>query len=371
MTPEGVEHTFNQFGSGTLAGADTYLSQHMLVNPQALATEALALHHLGVKHPFLRMSVQEIAPLVTTPYTVKRQPPTEHVPAPMRRHGSCGMGIGETMVDYLAGRHIRFGELLDSDLRERLLGVANARYELAFDLPQPLNAPLEWHEQMQVFSDAAQNVDALVDTYQIVSDAVNLVNALPPSDVAVFEGAQGVLLDQYWGLAPYYTWSDTTSRKTFERQPAGPAYTTVLGVTRTYLTRHGRGPMPTEYLGMKVVPDSTNPHNLWQEQMRYGWQDLALLSYAARADANLDGLIVTCGDKLRHDLVSITGNFNREPLGHPDDEWARLLEDTTDSLKSDARYVPRLLAEAANVPLYAISLGPTAEDKYQIAPVSA
>ena len=33
VSPEGIRHIFSHFGSGTLAGASTYLSKYFIVNP--------------------------------------------------------------------------------------------------------------------------------------------------------------------------------------------------------------------------------------------------------------------------------------------------------------------------------------------------
>ena len=54
-------HTFAQFGSGTLAGAKTYLSRFMLVEPLSLMREASALRDLGMWEPLSMMYVDRKA----------------------------------------------------------------------------------------------------------------------------------------------------------------------------------------------------------------------------------------------------------------------------------------------------------------------
>src|SRR5579862_4577014 len=51
VTPEGQAHVFHQFGSGTLAGANTFYSKFCYFNPIALLWEAKALSDLGVVRP--------------------------------------------------------------------------------------------------------------------------------------------------------------------------------------------------------------------------------------------------------------------------------------------------------------------------------
>ena len=96
------EHVFSQFGSGTLAGARTHLSRFMLVEPLAMLAEAEHLMQLGIRDPFGMVTIDEKA-LITTPFqrAVNR---LKELARGNGRHGSCGMGIGETMADWIAHR---------------------------------------------------------------------------------------------------------------------------------------------------------------------------------------------------------------------------------------------------------------------------
>src|SRR5262249_276861 len=62
-------HTFAQFGSGTLAGADTLLSRFVHVNPLSLFSEARHLSTLGIHDPLSRVHIERGAH-VTTPFHV-------------------------------------------------------------------------------------------------------------------------------------------------------------------------------------------------------------------------------------------------------------------------------------------------------------
>ena len=125
----------------------------------------------------------------------------------------------------------------------------------------------------------------------------------------LFEGAQGVMLDQDHGTYPYVTSSFTTS-------PAagiGAAYPKlarscrVLGIAKAYITRVGTGPVPTEMLGNHVpgeVEVAENIRKLGQEfgattgrPRRIAWQDLVALKYAVDV-AGIDELAIMKGDIL-------------------------------------------------------------------------
>ena len=101
ITPEGKHHTFAQFGSGTFVpGTRTHLSRFMMVHPLALLAEERHLQSLGIDDAFPRLSIDREA-LVTTPF----QQAANRIKEIARgdgRHGSCGMGVGETMSDWLA-----------------------------------------------------------------------------------------------------------------------------------------------------------------------------------------------------------------------------------------------------------------------------
>jgi adenylosuccinate synthase len=115
----------------------------------------------------------------------------------------------------------------------------------------------------------------------------------------IFEGAQGVLLDEWHGFHPYTTWSTVTPLHAWELAlEFGIRDVTVLGLTRAFATRHGAGPFPTYSEPMTAaMADAGNPDNAWQGAIRSGPLDLVLLDYAARI-CQIDALAVTCLDRL-------------------------------------------------------------------------
>src|SRR5260370_26649161 len=88
----------------------------------------------------------------------------------------------------------------------------------------------------------------------------------------VFEGAQGVLRDEWHGFHPYPTWSTTTlacaETLLAEARLAGAEATaTRIGVTRCYQTRHGPGPFVTEDPRLEL-PEPHNEPGAWQRAVR-------------------------------------------------------------------------------------------------------
>lgn len=127
-----------------------------------------------------------------------------------------------------------------------------------------------------------------------------LDSVLAADDMTViFEGAQGVLLDQDHGFHPCTTWSDCTFGNA--ERLLNEAYFTGekerIGVVRAYATRHGAGPFPTEVPGLSFAGEH-NGLGPWQGAFRSGRLDLPLLRYAVDACGGVDSVAVTCLDQL-------------------------------------------------------------------------
>jgi adenylosuccinate synthase len=264
ITEDGRHHTFAQFGSGTLRGVPTHLTRFMVVDPLALAGEAAALGN-----PYHLLTVDADA-LVATPWHRAANRRRE-VERGEQRHGSCGMGVGETMA--YAQTHPdapRVGDVLSpSRLRQRLAAVR------------------------AVLGDCGVPVDDVVDAFTAFGEVVRIVPAehtdrLLAEGPCVFEGAQGVLLDEWRGWHPYTTWSTTT----FDNAVALCPSLTRIGVVRTYTTRHGAGPFVTEDPALDL-PERHNGRDRWQGAFRTGHFDAVAHRYAVEVAGGVDALAIT------------------------------------------------------------------------------
>src|SRR5215469_3382429 len=128
LSPCGTAHCFAQFGSGTFrAGVRTFLSRFMLLDPLAMTAEAAHLAALGVPDPFGLVTVDRAA-LLTTPYHQAANRARETARG-AGRHGSCGMGIGETAAYALryADDAPRAGDCAAPRVLERKLSLLRDR----------------------------------------------------------------------------------------------------------------------------------------------------------------------------------------------------------------------------------------------------
>ncbi|GHH46904.1 adenylosuccinate synthetase [Lentzea cavernae] len=288
---DGRHHTFSQFGSGTLAGVPTWLSRHVLVEPIALATESRELEALGVDNPLSLMSIDAQA-LLTTPFHVAANRARERARGG-DRHGSCGKGIGETVwYGLLSGA--AEGDVVEDQMVLGAPGPAPTVGDCLDPraLREKLDALARFYEPL---IGAGPSVDELVMLYSSFADAVRITQGhegLFDAGRVVFEGAQGVLLDETYGFHPHTTWSTVVPRNARELLQGRPAR--VLGVTRTYQTRHGAGPLPTEDPGVLArFPERHNGTGEFQGAWRAGHLDANLLRYAVDCCGGVDGLAVT------------------------------------------------------------------------------
>src|SRR6266516_2642538 len=117
----------------------------------------------------------------------------------------------------------------------------------------------------------------------------HLAGLLRRDGCVVFEGAQGVLLDEWRGFHPYTTWSTTTFANAETLLAEAGQTATRLGVVRCYMTRHGPGPFPTEDPTLEL-PELYNRHGTWQGAFRTGHLDAVALRYAVKVAGGLDAV---------------------------------------------------------------------------------
>lgn len=291
-------HTFSQFGSGTFHGTPTFLSQHMLLDPLALAAEAVHLEAIGCGSPLDLLTVDRDA-LVITPYHVAANQARETARG-TARHGSCGKGIGETAS--FALRHpdlalrARDCALPFSRLILKLINIRIALTEDGCTLPRCEAVP-----------DIADSYRAFAGRVALVDGRAHLAGLLRSGPV-IFEGAQGVLLDERHGFHPYTTWSTTTSANARALLAEAGQDGYVLGVIRAYMTRHGAGPLVTEDPALDF-PEPHNTTDQWQGPFRTGHPDALALDYAVRASGGIDGLAVTHLDTVHGRRVKLCGSY--------------------------------------------------------------
>jgi adenylosuccinate synthase len=264
------KHVFSHFGSGTLQAVPTYLSRFFIHNPILYFRELSVLQNLGCEP---RLYVDPLG-IATTPWDMMINQIAEESRG-VSRHGSCGVGINETIQ-----RHAAFPfqvmHMKDAKARSESImhdWVSRRLKELGID-PSPV-----WRERLRSTAILDRFVEHC-DEYMrsVVSMNLEVAMGLEHTDNLVFEGAQGLLLHQDHRFFPYVTHSKTGSENPaviISEQNIRDV--DVVYVTRAYATRHGAGPFPREDAALSYA-DETNAPNDWQGALRFGLLDLDLLA---------------------------------------------------------------------------------------------
>lgn len=264
VCPKHGRHVFHHFGAGTFAGARTYLSRFFLVNPILWKQEYAELDGKGLR---TRLFVDREAPLTTIWDMLENQ-----VSENAKLHGTCGVGINATMQRQRRPELRLFaGDLArPSYLEDRVFRISEWYAHAGFRTY--MNAEI-YHRFLADCSEMAAQIN-LCDSRVLVDR---------PAEI-VFEGAQGLLLDQDSQFFPHVTHSKTgLTNVTKIAAETGISQIDAVHVMRSYLTRHGAGPLPGEDPDM-AFPDDTNVDNQWQGKLRFAPLDPGLISNAVFRD---------------------------------------------------------------------------------------
>jgi adenylosuccinate synthase len=197
--------------------------------------------------------------------------------------GTTLRGIGPAYLDKTGRRGIRAGQMADVE------DFANALFasieEANTTLKRQGAAALDPQSAAIAYIDAAARLKPFLrDT------AVYLNQRLKAGARVLCEGAQGTLLDVDHGDYPFVTSSSPTSGGALTGLGFGPCHVDcVVGVVKTFSTRVGGGPMPTELEGPLGDRLRGSGENFWDEfgtttgrPRRCGWLDAVVLRYAAQ-----------------------------------------------------------------------------------------
>ena len=287
----GIKHTFANFGCGTLQGCPTYWSKYCTVDPVGLLNELkILIDKMGIDFDGIKIYIHNEAP-VTTPYDMlyNRQREKDMM------HGTCGVGFGATIEREESNFHLQFSDLFNPTILKIKLEMIAKYYNMFLDDEEAI-------EGLGVFMEA---IDVLNNRKLFPADVVVPVNSneVPAHPNTIYEGSQGLLLDQDIGFFPHVTRS-TVGRRRLDNFIYH--YDEVWYVTRAYQTRHGEGPMTNEDVPCTFVnlDDETNVLNEHQGLFRRTILDLDLLNYALEQDSkgvrNVQNkyLVITCLDQM-------------------------------------------------------------------------
>lgn len=296
VMPDGRRHVFHHHGSGTFAGAGTFLSRFFIVNPIVFHEETLAIEALGFRP---QVFVDPRCP-VTTPWDMMLNQALE-IKRDGKRHGSCGLGIFETIY---GGPLLIYEDLISRSLSEKLRMIRETRKHRAAMLRVEL--PKEWDDPRVELRFVNQCALLLGSTRcRKWEDSKSITDKV---ERIIFEGAQGLALDRdNKEDFPHVTPSNTGIKnvailaKELGFEKIEPYY-----VTRPYFTRHGAGPISYEIDRADLqFSDKTNLTNEFQGELRFAYAEPARMISRIQEDLKLalpympkPKIALTCTDQL-------------------------------------------------------------------------
>jgi adenylosuccinate synthase len=366
LLPSGVVHQ----------GKTCVLGNGMVIDPKAFFEEADRLAAQGIDVTPERVLVSSRAHLILPFHRILDHTSEERLGN--ERVGTTLRGIGPAYEDKAGRRGIRAADATNPEVLrsriERNLEEAN-RLIVAYNR-EPLDAE-------QVFGEVWPLVERLTP---FITDTSHFINrAARGGRTILVEGAQATLLDVDHGTYPFVTSSNTTVGGACTGLGLAPQRVTgVLGIVRTYTTRVGEGPFPTEMLegelelGQMIRERGREYGASTGRPRRCGWFDAFATRYAAEINGfdsialtkldvldTLEELKVCIGyrldGKICDSLPAVSNDLRRvEPVYETMPGWKSPTEGVTDiaRLPRAARDYVEFLSAQTGVEIGLISTGP-------------
>ncbi|HLL72636.1 MAG TPA: adenylosuccinate synthase [Pyrinomonadaceae bacterium] len=366
LIPSGIIHT----------GKTCVLGNGMVIDPKAFFEEADRLAAQGLEVTPERVLVSSRAHLILPYHRALDHTSEERLGN--ERVGTTLRGIGPAYEDKAGRRGIRVADALVPEVLrariERNLEDANRIIEAYGG--SPLNVE-------EVFTETSRLVERLAP---FIADTTHFMNrAAREGRSILIEGAQATLLDVDHGTYPFVTSSSTTAGGASIGTGLAPhRITGVLGIVRTYTTRVGEGPFPTEMLegeeelGQLIRERGREYGASTGRPRRCGWFDAFATRYAAEINGftsvaltkldvldALDRIKVCTGYRLDgrevESFPAVSQDLRRaEPVYETLPGWNTSTEGITelDQLPPNARAYVEYLSRAMDVEIGLVSTGP-------------
>ena len=285
LLPSGVIHP----------GKTCVLGNGMVIDPKAFFEEVDQIAEQGIEVTPERLKVSSRAHLIMPYHRALDHTSEERLGN--EKIGTTLRGIGPAYEDKAGRRGIRVSDALSPELLrlriERNLEEAN-RIIVLFG-HQPLRT-----------DDILEEIEPLVERLRpfVCETSHFFAEARKQKQKILLEGAQATLLDVDHGTYPYVTSSNPTAGGASVGAGIPPHHITgVLGIVRTYATRVGEGPFPTEMLDdeestAELIRERGNEYgSVTRRPRRCGWFDAVATRYAAELNG-FDSIALTKLDVL-------------------------------------------------------------------------
>jgi len=312
---DGKKHVFSHLGSGSLRKIPTFWSRFCTFEPCSLIEEIKHLEYIPTIYIDYR------CPL-TTPFDIFFNRALE-ITMDDNRIGSTGLGYRTTIERQTnLSDKLSFNDIIASEDIIKKLSIIEEYYRTKTNLETKFIFDTFPHfEETNKYLTAIENIKELISQKIIIPVHEKEIFYSKQWITYIFEGAQGILLDQNFGTKPYITLSNTTSKNALEIISAYKDIEfkkSIFYVTRAYQTRHGAGPFRAKNPSfiLKNNESETNLTNEFQGEFRTNYLDIDQLKYALKCDNIFSQgiektLIITCLDHFDCNEIIVYDN-NKE-----------------------------------------------------------
>lgn len=279
----GIRHIFRHFGTATIKGAANYFTEKFYVNPAMFRKEFLELQKLGVAP---KVFARE-GSIIITPMDMFASIEVEHQVGE-NRHTTTGMGVWQGLR-----RHKNaVGMTLGNNYTYCNGGLIKDYYLNFFKENGKLNDNVfQFYNGEHLCDNFYNDLHFFLDNVTLIKSDEEEKELLRSYPLIVFENSQGLLLDDDYNMdidhnTPAHV-GTMRPREVIERVfKPDEAKIEAMYVTRTYLTRHGKGDMQgIECNKADINPDMFDKTNTWN----FGQGGLR---YAKFNDSAAEGLIM-------------------------------------------------------------------------------
>ncbi len=361
--PSGIfrENTINLVGNGVVL--DPIIFKDEIEKIRKISPEAL-------KHLYISKKAHLILP------SHKMIDAASEASKGKTKIGSTLKGIGPTYMDKTGRNGLRVGDILSDNFKEKYGFLKSKHYQLLkqYDIETPvIENEKEWFEGIECLKE-----------FKLVDGEYEINDALKSGKKILAEGAQGTLLDIEYGSYPYVTSSSTVSSGACTGLGVAPGKIgKVYGIFKSYCTRVGSGPFPTELFDNDGEFLQKKGHEFGAttgRKRRCGWMDLPALKYSVMLNGVTD-LILTKADVLsgletfkvavaytidgeRTENLPYSYEGNIEPVFKEFKGWS---EDITkikayDDLPNELKTYIEFVEKETGVPISIVSVGPDRDE---------
>lgn len=220
-----------------------------------------------------------------------------------RKIGTTKMGVGPAVEFKVARRGIRIKDIFSQNIKALIKDVVDYSLKIIYlyeknfanSHNEKITSAEEVYEKLMRFGEKIQNF--VTDTQKLLRTEIDRGKKV------ILEGAQGIMLDIEFGTYPFVTSTNSSPGGAISGTGLSPKdIDAILGVVKSYSTRVGMGPFPSEIkdeekselirkVGGEYGSTTGRPR-------RIGWLDLPLLRYSKKIGC-FDFIALTKSDILK------------------------------------------------------------------------